>query len=190
MDVWWADFSPVDAGLTFMRSPAGDFDGDDLLQLSDVESLSADIRDPPPYEWLQGMFNLNGDTTSDGREIVGLEDLRIWVKDLRHTWFGDANLDGQFNSLDLVSLLQAGQYQDTLLGNSTWGTGDWNADGEFDRGDLLVALQDGGYGQGPRAALRAVPEPSAVALVLAGLLGLALSRLVGGCRVFPDSWRA
>ena len=102
------------------------------------------------------------------------EDLRIWVKDLKHTWFGDANLDGEFNSLDLVSLLQAGQYDDGISGNSTWSTGDWNADGEFDRADLVLALQDGGYGQGPRAAVAAVPEPSGVVLMLIAMVIVSL----------------
>ena len=59
-------------------------------------------------------------------------------------------------------------------GSASWEQGDWNADGEFDRADLVLALQDGGYGQGPRAALAAVPEPSAVALILVGLLSLGL----------------
>jgi hypothetical protein len=39
-----------------------------------------------------------------------------------------------------VNLLQASQYDDGMLRNSTWSTGDWNADGEFDRADLILAL--------------------------------------------------
>ena len=54
----------------------------------------------------------------------------------------------------------------------SWATGDWNADGEFNRFDLVLALQDGGYGQGPRAALTAVPEPTAIVLTVMGVLGL------------------
>jgi hypothetical protein len=117
---------------------------------------------------------------------VDQQDLRIWVKGLKHTWFGDANLDGAFDSLDIVSLLQTGQYEDGLQQNSTWATGDWNGDGEFDRADLILALYDGGYGQGPRAALSAVPEPMAVALMLAGFFGLAvLGVLHKRCRQHP-----
>jgi hypothetical protein len=118
------------------------------------------------------MFNLKNDTAVDQ------QDLRVWVSDLKHTWFGDANLDGKFNSLDIVSVLQAGQYEDGIYQNSTWATGDWNADGEFDREDILLALQDGGYGQGPRAPLAAVPEPSGVTL-------LALAAITVGLAIRP-----
>ena len=119
-----------------------------------------------PAAWLtEEMFNLNSDS------VIDQADLRIWVKDSKHSWFGDANLDGEFNSLDIVSLLQAGEYEDGLWRNSTWSTGDWNADGEFDRADLILALQDGGYGQGPRAALAAaVPEPGTWTLAVIGLV--------------------
>ena len=55
-----------------------------------------------------------------------------------------------------------------------WGTGDWNADAELDSTDLVVAFQKGGYEQGPRAAVRAVPEPSTAALVAVGVLIFAL----------------
>lgn len=58
---------------------------------------------------------------------------------------GDANEDGIFDSADLVRVLQAGKYDDSIMGNSTWGEGDWNGDGEFDRHDLVLALQFGTY---------------------------------------------
>jgi hypothetical protein len=38
------------------------------------------------------MFDVNGDAGVDQ------QDLHIWVKDLKSTWFGDANLDGEFNA--------------------------------------------------------------------------------------------
>jgi hypothetical protein len=151
-------FSPVAAGMMFKESPAGDFDGNDVLELSDVDLLMAWIRGTSPFWWLDGMFDLN----RDGR--VSGDDLHVWVKDLRQTWFGDANLDGEFNSSDLVTVFAAGEYEDAFAGNSTWEEGDWNADGDFTSGDLIVAFQDGGYELGPRQPIAAVPEPSGVLL--------------------------
>ncbi len=51
------------------------------------------------------MFDVN----QDG--IVDELDLSDWVTTIKHTWFGDANLDGEFNSGDLVQVLAAGKYE-------------------------------------------------------------------------------
>ncbi|MCA9172596.1 MAG: hypothetical protein KDB23_33255, partial [Planctomycetales bacterium] len=87
------------------------------------------------------------------------------------TYFGDANLDGEFNSADLINVFQAGQYEDAFSANSTWSTGDWNGDGEFTTSDFVVAFQDGGYEKGPRHAVSAVPEPSGLMTLLIGTMG-------------------
>ena len=58
---------------------------------------------------------------------------------------GDANLDGQFDSTDLLQVFVAGQYEDQQSDNSTWETGDWTCDGEFSSSDLVAALQHGAY---------------------------------------------
>ena len=36
----------------------------------------------------------------------------IWVNDLKNTWIGDANLDLEFNSGDMVQVFVAGQVRD------------------------------------------------------------------------------
>jgi hypothetical protein len=61
---------------------------------------------------------------------------------------GDADVDGQFSSTDLVIVFQAGQYEDTIPENSTWATGDWNGDGDFDSTDMVIAFQVGLYERG------------------------------------------
>ena len=68
---------------------------------------------------------------------------------------GDANLDGEFNSTDLVRVFQAGEYEDAIESNSAWSDGDWNGDGEFDTSDLVVAFQAGYFEQGPPAVAAA-----------------------------------
>ena len=60
----------------------------------------------------------------DDDSLVNEQDHRIWVKDLKHTWFGDANLDGEFNSADFVQVFQAGKYGtgEELAGPKATGT--------------------------------------------------------------------
>ncbi|MCA9172522.1 MAG: PEP-CTERM sorting domain-containing protein, partial [Planctomycetales bacterium] len=95
--------------------------------------------------------------------IVDLDDHAHWVHELKHTWLGDANLDGEFNTADFVSAFSLGGYeQDTYAG---WADGDWNGDERFGTSDLIAAFQDGGYENGPRAAVVAVPEPSTICLL-------------------------
>ncbi len=128
----------------------GDFDGDGAFTVLDIDRLSAEVRSVST----DLRFDLNRDSRIDGL------DRTAWIHDLRRTYFGDADLDGQFNTNDLIAVFQAGQYEDTIVGNSTWSSGDWDGDGDFTTSDLVSAFQDGGYEQGPRPVAAAVPEPS------------------------------
>jgi hypothetical protein len=109
--------------------------------------------------------------------LVDGEDRAIWIENVKETFFGDANFDGEFNSSDLVAVFVAGEYEDSIDGNSTWTTGDWDGDGDFNTGDLTLTFQSGGYEQGPRQAIRLVPEPGALTTSLMTSIGLAI-----GCR--------
>ena len=100
------------------------------------------------------------------------DDRQAWVHGVMGTFFGDANLDGRFDTTDLVEVFRAGEYDDDIDGNSTWSTGDCNGDGEFDSLDLVVAFSDGGYELGPRSELVLVPEPTSLAPLVAGLIVL------------------
>jgi hypothetical protein len=111
---------------------------------------------------------------------------------------GDANMDYQFDQLDLVKVQVAAKY---LTGQAaTWGEGDWDAapggkpgdpppgNGFFDQLDIIAALGNGLYLQGPYGAaagpaapggeatmvpgatLQYVPEPSTIVLLAFGLL--------------------
>ena len=88
-------------------------------------------------------FDTELDLTNDG--ILDQLDREFWVTWVKQTCFGDENLDGQFDRVDLAEVLPADEYMDEVVGNSTWATGDWNGDGEFDALDLVTALQGSGY---------------------------------------------
>ncbi len=135
----------------------GDYDRDGVLDVEDIDLLNAQIRSTV-YEQA---FDLNEDN------LLGPEDSRVWVHYLNMTWYGDANLDGEFNTGDLVQVLGAGKYETQK--DAGWGEGDWNGDGVFGTGDFVKALDDGGYEMGPRGPL-AVPEPSGGALLIFGAL--------------------
>jgi hypothetical protein len=133
----------------------GDFNRDSVLDAVDIDLLTdAVIAGTGPDE-----MDLNG----DGQLTDA--DRRVWVVDLKKTWFGDATMDGNFNTTDFVQVLQRGQYEDGINGNSGWADGDWNGDKDFGTGDLVTALQDGGYEVGPRTAVSMVPEPASSALL-------------------------
>jgi uncharacterized membrane protein len=135
--------------IDFFDYESGDFNKSRILDADDVDLLIAAQGQNDA-----GQFDLNSD------EAVGFDDLRYWVEELAHTYFGDANLDGEFNSGDLVQVFQAGEYDDQVAANSTWSEGDWDGNREFDSGDLVLAFQRGGFENGPRPALVVVPEPA------------------------------
>jgi hypothetical protein len=137
----------------------GDFNDNSVLDVADIDDLtaqSASVTHPAAYD-------LNGDS------LVDAADVSLWVKTLFGSWIGDANLDGEFNSSDLVSVLASGTYEADVA--SAWSTGDFNGDGRTNSGDLVAALADGGYEAGPAPAIAAVPEPNSLLLTIVGLLG-------------------
>ena len=112
-------------------------------------------------ERVESLFDLDGDTQVDANDIA------YWVRELGNSYIGDANLDGEFNSSDLVLVFNADEYEDDVSGASIWYSGDWSGDGDFTTADLVFAFQDGGYEMGPRSASHSVPEPTSILLAAA-----------------------
>ena len=53
--------------------------------------------------------DLRFDLTGDGS--LNLEDHSSWIHDIANTWIGDANLDGQIDSTDLIHVVSSGRYE-------------------------------------------------------------------------------
>ena len=148
-----------------------DVDNDGATTAADLDAIAAAIRNGTT----DASVDMNGDGTTDATDHL------IWVEALNHTFLGDSNLDGEFNSSDLVTIFRAAEYEDDVDGNSTWAEGDWNGDGDFNTSDLVAAFASGGFEQGPRGgpAVATVPEPCGIAGPLAVLV---LGTLIGRCR--------
>ena len=118
------------------------------------------------------------DISGDGK--VDQFDLDTWLAEaaisngIEGTYYrGDANLDGAFDSGDLVEVFKAGKYE--LHVSANWVDGDWNGDGDFNSGDFITAFKDGGYEIGPRI-VAAVPEPSSWVLLMLTLIAFSRNR--------------
>ena len=96
------------------------------------------------------------DLTEDGR--LDADDCTWWIRHGCSSWYGDANLDGEFDSADFMQVLHVGKYE--TGDEASWAEGDWSGDGIFNSADFVIAFQDGGYELGPRMNATAVPEPA------------------------------
>jgi hypothetical protein len=143
-----ASIVAADGQLLQLSPVSGDFSGDGTLDTADLDQLQA------AFGSNTARLDLNAN------QVVDQADVRIWLHDMRGTWYGDANLDGLFETDDLVQIFAGGQYEDSVADNSNWESGDFDGDRDFTTTDLVFAFQDGGYRRGPRAAVWPVPEPA------------------------------
>ncbi|MCB0325075.1 MAG: hypothetical protein KDD69_15935, partial [Bdellovibrionales bacterium] len=130
----------------------GDLNRDGILGIQDLELLQTEVK----RNGSNLVFDLNAD------QSVNDQDITFWVKDLRQTYFGDADLNGVFDSSDFVTVFQPGLYETNQ--SASWSTGDWSTDGVFNSSDFVVAFADGGYELA--AGAFAVPEPASSILML------------------------
>jgi hypothetical protein len=147
-------------------SNPGDLDADGDCDAADMDLLASAIRTGQTG----ARFDLNGDGSVTADDHVHM------IQTIKNTWIGDSNLDGEFSSSDLVFVFTAGEYEDTINGNSGWADGDWDGNGDFTSSDFVASFTAGGYERGPRAATAAVPEPSGWILFVAVLFGMCRRR--------------
>lgn len=143
----------------------GDFDGSGEINGDDMDALSGEVRAGTN----DAAFDL------DGNGLVDQADRTVWIKDIRNSWFGDSNLDGEFNSSDFVAVFTGGLFETDQ--DATWALGDWDGDGKFNSSDFVAAFTDGGFEMGPRPdASASVPEPNSIMLLTIGGLFLIARR--------------
>jgi hypothetical protein len=148
----------------------GDFNANGILDADDIDMLTAEaISGNDSIE-----FDLNGD------QMVDDSDRTVWVEEIRKTYFGDSNLDGEFSSADFVAVFTSAKYETGQT--AKWSEGDWNGDTLFNSSDFVAAFVGAGYEQGPRvAAVQAVPEPTSTCVFYLGamaMLGLSRRRTI------------
>ena len=135
----------IDLGL--VRGLLGDFNHDGNISSLDIDLMSEIMT--------SGGYVKEFDLNMDG--AVDYKDHKQWVRGIANTWFGDADLDGEFNSTDLITAFTAAKYERGTY--ARWSEGDWNGDSRFTAGDFVVAFSDLGGRPGPRN-LASVPETS------------------------------
>lgn len=131
----WTAAEPTPGTATFDNVAPGNVNGDGMIDVQDIDLLCGAIRASDNNV----IYDVNGDGD------VNQADLDMLIGDILNTTAGDANLDGVFDSRDLVLVTQSGQYEDGVAGNASWATGDWNCDGEFTTSDFVIAFIEGGY---------------------------------------------
>ena len=129
----------------------GDYSGDGQLDCQDLDALELAIG--------SGSDNLRYDI--DGDAALVMADLDFWIRDVFETLPGDANLDRVVDGLDFVI------WNNHKFGSGGWCDGDFNHDGSVDGSDFIV-WNDFKF---TSAANVAVPEPSAIVILLGFLVG-------------------
>lgn len=146
----------------------GDIDRDGSLDADDIEGL---LRTAPGAIGMnRARLDVNfDDTIVTTPDTVG-SDADYWVRVLKQTEYGDANLDGVVDFLDLLPLAQ--NFGSTS--NRRWNHGSFDGDGSVDFDDLLTLARHYGFGTTPAAfesdwilARSLVPEPAAAVGVMA-----------------------
>lgn len=128
-------------GTTWPSTSAGTATSDGVITLSDFSGHYA----------LGFKSGFTGNMNVRSSEVTDPHPPRLTLTYTRSACAGDANLDGIFNSTDLVLVFQAGKYE-TGIQNADWATGDWNEDGYFNSSDLVLAFQEGCYTEGDMMA--------------------------------------
>ncbi len=113
------------------ETPQSDWNGDGTFDGLDIRFVDRAIRD--------GSKNPDFDFNADGS--VNNEDFYMYLSSHVGYQRFDVNLDGRFDSSDLVRLFQASKYEKDEP--ATWSEGDFDGDNRFDSNDIIAAFAFG-----------------------------------------------
>ena len=147
---WGFLVRPPEGSVAFEN---GDVNQDGIIDEADINVLSEAVRNAS----VESRFDVNSDS------LVNAADRDHWINSIMNSFVGDANLDGEFNSGDLVKVFEAGKFETDQP--AIWSEGDWDGDARFGSGDFVLAFQAGAFEQGPRVDA-IVPEPNSIASAL------------------------
>lgn len=148
----------------------GDLNYDGNFTSEDVDWLRTAATDPELYAAVFGIPALGaGDLTEDGS--VDAVDVDHLMRSILGTEYGDLNLDGSINGMDLT-LWQSGF---GTWPNATYSGGDIDGNGSVDGADFLLLQSNYGFMSSSLDAA-AVPEPASVWLLLVSAVGFACQR--------------
>ena len=147
----WRSERRSPGSTNFQASIPGDVTQDGRVDVEDIDRLCLAVH--------EGLMASRFDLDDDGQ--VTINDVQFLLDEILNVGPGDADLNGVFDSSDLVQVFRAAEYEDDVAENSTWAGGDWNCDREFDSSDLVVAFRAGGYSRAsaPVARLSRLPLP-------------------------------
>ncbi|MBN1590917.1 MAG: PEP-CTERM sorting domain-containing protein [Pirellulales bacterium] len=167
---FWTDFDQYNGTEFEAQATSGDSGGGvfhkngDQWELVGIMSAVSDLPNQPS----QALFELE---TYSADLSIYVDQILAIITPLG----GDANLDGIVNARDAAIFAANWGRTDGVL----WGHGDFNEDGVINQLDAIILADNWGQTQAPAGSQNAdaVPEPSAIMLVLAGLIGLVARRV-------------
>ncbi|MCA9213996.1 MAG: S8 family serine peptidase [Planctomycetales bacterium] len=128
--------------LAVAQYDANDLNADGTVNASDIDFLYAAVRviegqDAAFFDFDdKGTFNHDVDLELADVDDRVIGDVEFYLIHMLAKTFGDSNMDGIFDSQDLVFVFNTNEFEDGVDCNSTWVDGDWNGDQEFDQIDL------------------------------------------------------
>ena len=148
------------AGDTSIAPQYGDFNSDGFLDSEDIDAFNVESRDSSGSVF--GTYSSSLDRPSNPfydlvlDTLVDNTDRNYLIRDLLATEYGDANLDGRVDLIDL------GILGDNLNSSGNWADGDFNGDGAVNIVDFGILSDNYGFGE---PSSLAAPEPTGVVLV-------------------------